>query len=141
MRLSAFDEGHLRNGLPGTIGIAAVFPGTPFDLEQVRSRVRERWGELDRMSQVLRPPAGPAALSGHRWSAARPFDPAAHITATDQDLDSLLTAGVGHPLPPEGPCGDCWWLRTPPRRASTPSCCSPITHCWTADPWRRSSGC
>ncbi|WP_328439995.1 WS/DGAT domain-containing protein [Streptomyces sp. NBC_00444] len=103
MRLSAFDEGHLRNGLPGTIGIAAVFPGTPFDLEQVRSRVRERWGELDRMSQVLRPPAGPAALSGHRWSAARPFDPAAHITATDQDLDSLLTAGVGHPLPPEGP--------------------------------------
>ncbi|WP_210592603.1 wax ester/triacylglycerol synthase domain-containing protein [Streptomyces sp. GESEQ-35] len=103
MRLSAFDEGHLRNGLPGTIGIAAVFPGRPFDLAQVRSRVRERWSGLDRMSWVLEPPSGPAALSGHRWTATRPFDPAAHIVATDQDLDSLLTAGVSHPLPPERP--------------------------------------
>ncbi|MDO0913860.1 wax ester/triacylglycerol synthase family O-acyltransferase [Streptomyces sp. DT2A-34] len=103
MRLTAIEEGHLRNGMPGTIGIAAVFPGGPFDLAQVRSRVRDRWGGLDRMSLVLQPPSGPAALSGHRWSAARPFDPAAHITATDQDLESLLTDGVSHRLPAERP--------------------------------------
>lgn len=99
MRLTAIDEGHLRNGLPGTIGIAGVFPGEPFDLAQVRARVRDRWGGLERMSLVLQPPAGPAALSGHRWRTARPFDPVAHITATDQDLESLLTDGVSHRLP------------------------------------------
>ncbi|WP_128432108.1 wax ester/triacylglycerol synthase domain-containing protein [Streptomyces cyaneus] len=103
MRLTAIEEGHLRNGMPGTIGIAAVFPGGPFDLAQVRSRVRDRWGGLDRMSLVLQPPTGPAALSGHRWSAARPFDPAAHITATDQELESLLADGVSHRLPVERP--------------------------------------
>ncbi|WP_369170292.1 wax ester/triacylglycerol synthase domain-containing protein [Streptomyces sp. R28] len=103
MRLTAIEEGHLRNGMPGTIGIAAVFPQGPFDLAQVRSRVRDRWGGLARMSLVLQPPAGPAALSGHRWSAARPFDPAAHITATDQELESLLTDGVSHRLPVERP--------------------------------------
>ncbi|MFI7410477.1 wax ester/triacylglycerol synthase domain-containing protein [Streptomyces sp. NPDC049627] len=103
MRLTAIEEGHLRNGLPGTIGIAGVFAGEPCDPEQVRSRVRERWGVLDRMGMVLEPPAGPAALSGHRWAAARSFDPGAHVTATDQDLESLLTDGVRHPLPPERP--------------------------------------
>ncbi|KUM72304.1 wax ester/triacylglycerol synthase domain-containing protein [Streptomyces curacoi] len=104
MRLTAVEEGHLRNGLPGTIGIAAVFPaGQPLDLAQVRSRVRDRWGALERMSRLLAPPAGPTAVSGHRWTAARPFDPDVHITATDQDLDALLTAGVSHPLPSERP--------------------------------------
>ncbi|MDC0772516.1 wax ester/triacylglycerol synthase domain-containing protein [Streptomyces sp. HD] len=103
MRLTAIEEGHLRNGLPGTIGIAGLFPGGPFEPEQLRSRVRERWGALDRMSQVLQPPTGPAALSGHRWAAARSFDPGAHVTATDQDLESLLTDGVSHMLPPERP--------------------------------------
>lgn len=103
MRLTAIDEGHLRNGLPGTIGIAGVFPGEPFDLAQVRSRVRDRWGGLERMSLVLQPPTGSAALTGHRWRTARPFDPVAHVTATDQDLESLLTDGVSHRLPPERP--------------------------------------
>ncbi|MGI5376367.1 wax ester/triacylglycerol synthase domain-containing protein [Streptomyces sp. CA-251387] len=103
MRLTAIEEGHLRNGLPGTIGIAGVFVGGPFDLEQVRSRVRERWGGLDRMSLVLEPPAGPAALSGHRWAPARSFDPGAHVTATDQDLESLLTDGVRRGLPHDRP--------------------------------------
>ncbi|MFE7275056.1 wax ester/triacylglycerol synthase domain-containing protein [Streptomyces sp. NPDC057623] len=103
MRLTAIDEGHLRNGLPGTIGIAGVFPGEPFDLAQVRSRVRDRWGGLERMSLVLQPPAGPTALSGHRWRTDRPFDPVAHITATDQDLESLLSDGVSHRLPSERP--------------------------------------
>lgn len=103
MRLTAIDEGHLRNGLPGTIGIAGVFPGEPFDLAQVRSRVRDRWGALERMSLVLQPPSGPAAVSGHRWRTARPFDPVAHITATDQDLEALLTDGVSHRLPSERP--------------------------------------
>ncbi|KMS68978.1 hypothetical protein ACM01_36910 [Streptomyces viridochromogenes] len=103
MRLTAIDEGHLRNGLPGTIGIAGVFPGEPFDLERVRARVRDRWGGLERMSLVLQPPAGPAALSGHRWLTARPFDPVPHVTATDQDLESLLTDGVSHRLPAERP--------------------------------------
>ncbi|WP_328426789.1 wax ester/triacylglycerol synthase domain-containing protein [Streptomyces sp. NBC_00443] len=103
MRLTAVEEGHLRNGMPGTIGIAAVFPGAPFDLARVRSRVRDRWGGLDRMSLVLRRPGGPAALSGHRWRTARPFDPVAHVTATDQDLRSLLTDGVSDLLPAERP--------------------------------------
>ena len=103
MRLTAIEEGHLRNGLPGTIGIAGVFAGGPFDVEQVRSRVRERWGGLDRMSLVLEPPAGPAALSGHRWAQFRSFDPGAHVTATDQDLESLLTDGVSHRLPHDRP--------------------------------------
>lgn len=103
MRLTAIDEGHLRNGLPGTIGIAGVFPGEPFDLAQVRSRVRDRWGGLERMSLVLQPPTAPAALSGHRWRTSRPFDPVAHITATGQDLESLLADGVSHRLPAERP--------------------------------------
>ncbi|MEJ8669936.1 wax ester/triacylglycerol synthase domain-containing protein [Streptomyces sp. MS1.AVA.1] len=103
MRLTAVEEGHLRNGMPGTIGIAAVFPGEPFDLAQVRSRVRDRWGGLDRMSLVLGRPGGPAALSGHRWRTARPFDPGVHVSATDQDLRSLLTDGVSDLLPPERP--------------------------------------
>lgn len=103
MRLTAVEEGHLRNGMPGTIGIAAVFPGESFDLAQVRSRVRDRWGGLDRMSLVLGRPGGPAALSGHRWRTARPFDPGVHVSATDQDLRSLLTDGVSDLLPPERP--------------------------------------
>ncbi|KUN94890.1 wax ester/triacylglycerol synthase domain-containing protein [Streptomyces caeruleatus] len=103
MRLTAIDEGHLRNGLPGTIGIAGVFPGEPLDLERVRARVRERWGGLERMSLVLRPPTGSGALSGHRWETARPFDAGAHITTTDQDLRSLLADGVSRLLPPERP--------------------------------------
>ncbi|EGX60329.1 hypothetical protein SZN_08274 [Streptomyces zinciresistens K42] len=104
MRLTAIEEGHLRNGLPGTIGIAALFPGggAPFDLARVRSRVRERWGGLDRMSLVLAPPAGPAALRGHRWTP-RPFDPVAHVTATDRPLHALLADGVAHALPDDRP--------------------------------------
>ncbi|MFJ7077896.1 wax ester/triacylglycerol synthase domain-containing protein [Streptomyces sp. NPDC098781] len=105
MRLTAIEEGHLRNGLPGTIGIAAMFPGDagPLDLARMRSRVLERWGALDRMSLVPVPPAGPSALSGHRWSADRPFDPAAHIAGTDLDVESLLSEGVSRPLPPDRP--------------------------------------
>ncbi|MFH0519222.1 wax ester/triacylglycerol synthase domain-containing protein [Streptomyces sp. M41] len=103
MRLTAIEEGHLRNGMPGTVGIAAMFPGGPLDLTQVRSRVRERWGALERMSLAIRPPVGPAGLAGHRWQSAGAFDPAAHISATDQDLDTLLADGVRHPLPPELP--------------------------------------
>ncbi|MGC9543221.1 wax ester/triacylglycerol synthase domain-containing protein [Streptomyces sp. UG1] len=103
MRLTAIEEGHLRNGLPGTVGIAALFPGEPFEPAWVRARVAERWGGLDRMSLVPVPPAGPSALSGHRWSAAPPFDPAAHIAATDLDVDSLLAGGVTRALPPGRP--------------------------------------
>ncbi|MER5943747.1 wax ester/triacylglycerol synthase domain-containing protein [Streptomyces sp. NPDC001928] len=103
MRLTAIEEGHLRNGMPGTIGIAAVFPGEPFDPAWVRTRVRDRWGALERMSLVPVPPAGPSAVSGHRWKASRPFDPAAHIAVTDQDVDLLLADGVTHPLPGERP--------------------------------------
>ncbi len=134
MRLTAVEEGHLRNGLPGTIGIAAVFPGARFDLAQVRSRVQERWGGLDRMGLVVEPPTGPSALLGHRWAVGRPFDPAAHITATDQELESVFADGVVTRCRPDGPPGSCWSHRTP-------SCCSPITPCWTAGPWRPSSGC
>ncbi|GGP96874.1 wax ester/triacylglycerol synthase domain-containing protein [Streptomyces roseolilacinus] len=103
MRLTAVEEGHLRNGLPGTIGIAAVFSGGPFDLVRVRSRVRDRWGALDRMRLLIEPPTGPAALSGHRWAADRSFDPAAHVTATDQEPEALLADGTAHPLPPGRP--------------------------------------
>lgn len=112
MRLTAIEEGHLRNGLPGTIGIAGVFSGTPCEPDEIRSRVRERWGGLERMSRILLPPAGSSALSGHRWAPARSFDPGAHVTATDQDLPSLLAEAVGNRLPAEGPL----WrvLVTPP---------------------------
>ncbi|MGA4846809.1 hypothetical protein ACOBQB_11255 [Streptomyces sp. G5(2025)] len=103
MRLTAVEEGHLRNGLPGTIGIAAVFPGGRLDLAQVRSRVRQRWGGLDRMGLVAEPPTGPSALFGHRWLVGLPFDTAAHITATDQELESALADGVGRSLPPGRP--------------------------------------
>ncbi|WP_327594408.1 wax ester/triacylglycerol synthase domain-containing protein [Streptomyces chartreusis] len=99
MRLTAIEEGHLRNGMPGTIGIAAVFPGEPFDPARVRTRVQERWGALDRMSLVPVPPAGPSAVYGHRWSSARPFDPADHVAVTDQDVDSLFADGVARTLP------------------------------------------
>ncbi|MGW6902808.1 wax ester/triacylglycerol synthase domain-containing protein [Streptomyces sp. NPDC054940] len=116
MRLTAIEEGHLRNGLPGTIGIAAVFPGTPFEPAEMQSRVRERWGGLERMSRALELPAGPSALSGHRWAAARSFDPGAHVTATDQDLESLLAEGVSRPLPAERPL---WRLVV--TRAATPA--------------------
>ncbi|MGV9644809.1 wax ester/triacylglycerol synthase domain-containing protein [Streptomyces sp. NPDC003514] len=104
MRLTAIEEGHLRNGMPGTIGIAGLFPadGPPIDLAWLRARVRERWGGLERMSLALRPPAGPAAFSGHRW-AARPFDPAAHIASDDRDLHTLLTDAVSRPLPEDRP--------------------------------------
>lgn len=116
MRLTAIEEGHLRNGLPGTIGIAAVFPGTPFGPAEIQSRVRERWGGLERMSRVLQRPAGPPALAGHRWAAARSFDPGAHVTATDQDLESLLAEGVSRPLSAERPL---WRLMV--TRAATPA--------------------
>lgn len=99
MRLSVVDQGHIRSGQPGTIGIAALFTGDPLDLARVRSRVEARWGGLDRMSWVLRRPAGPAALSGHRWSQAGPFEPAAHVVASDEGLESVLTSGVGGRLP------------------------------------------
>lgn len=104
MRLTAIEEGHLRNGMPGTIGIAGLFPadGPPFDLAWLRARVRERWGGLERMNLTLRPPAGPAAFSGHRW-AVRPFDPAAHIAMDDRDLNTLLTDAVSRPLPEDRP--------------------------------------
>ncbi|WP_031478960.1 wax ester/triacylglycerol synthase domain-containing protein [Streptomyces bicolor] len=103
MRLTAIEEGHVRNGLPGSIGIAGVFRGRPFEPDEVRSRVRERWGGLERMSRVLLPPARSAALSGHRWAAARSFDPGAYVAATVQDLESLLAEAVSHPVPAERP--------------------------------------
>uniref|UniRef100_UPI002A837FC2 wax ester/triacylglycerol synthase domain-containing protein n=1 Tax=Streptomyces sp. CRN 30 TaxID=3075613 RepID=UPI002A837FC2 len=104
MRLSVVDQGHIRSGQPGTIGIAALFAGDPPDLAQVRSRVGARWGRLERMSWVLGQPAGPAALSGHHWSPAGPFDPADHVVATaGEGLESVLTAGVSRPLPADRP--------------------------------------
>ncbi|GAA2253132.1 hypothetical protein GCM10010145_21110 [Streptomyces ruber] len=99
MRLSVVDQGHIRSGQPGTIGIAALFSGDPLDLAQVRSRVGARWGGLDRMSWVLRRPTGPAAVSGHHWSPAGPFVPETHVVASGEGLESVLTSGVSRPLP------------------------------------------
>ncbi|WP_030788606.1 wax ester/triacylglycerol synthase domain-containing protein [Streptomyces sp. NRRL S-920] len=110
MRLSGLDEGFVRTGLSGTIGTAALFTGEPFDLAELRSRVGERWGGLDRMRQVLEAPRGPAALSGHRWAAGRPFDPAAHVVACEQELRPLLSASVGRRLRPDRPL---WQLLVP----------------------------
>jgi hypothetical protein len=79
MRLPAVDEGHIRTGRPGVIGIAAVFSGGTPDLAAVRARVVERWSELPRVNWTLRPPPRRpgirtgASLSSHRWTAA-PFD-------------------------------------------------------------------
>ncbi|GGY99081.1 wax ester/triacylglycerol synthase domain-containing protein [Streptomyces poonensis] len=99
MRLSVVDQGHIRSGQPGTIGIAALFTGDPLDLAEVRSRVGARWGGLDRMGWVLRRPAGPAALTAHHWLPAGPFDPATHVVPSGEGLESVLTAGVSRPLP------------------------------------------
>ncbi|NEY32106.1 hypothetical protein GTU99_07845 [Streptomyces sp. PRKS01-65] len=115
MRLSGLEEGFLREGLPGTIGCAALYTGEPFDLAELRSRVVERWGALDRMHRILQPPPRPAALSGHRWAFAGPFDPAAHVTACAQELQPLLTAAVTRRLPPDRPL---WQLLVP---KATPS--------------------
>ncbi|MEU1025712.1 hypothetical protein ABZ366_27285, partial [Streptomyces sp. NPDC005904] len=65
MRLTALEEGFLCNGLPETIGAAALFTGDPFDLAELRARVGERWGALERMSR-LPEPSRTAALLGHR---------------------------------------------------------------------------
>ncbi|GGV71342.1 hypothetical protein GCM10010277_83130 [Streptomyces longisporoflavus] len=110
MRLSGIEGGFVRAGLPGTIGTAMLYTGKPFDLAELRSRVAERWGALDRMHQILKPPSRPAALSGHRWVYAGPFDPAAHVTACAQELQSLLAAAVVRRLPPDRPL---WQLLVP----------------------------
>ncbi|MEV2254477.1 wax ester/triacylglycerol synthase domain-containing protein [Streptomyces sp. NPDC050147] len=110
MRLSGIEGGFLRAGLPGTIGSATLYTGKPFDLAELRSRVGERWGALDRMHQVLQPPPRSAALSGHRWAFAGPFDPAAHVTACAEELQSLLAAAVVRRLPPDRPL---WQLLVP----------------------------
>ncbi len=109
MRLTALEEGFLCNGLPETIGAAALFTGDPFDLAELRARVGERWGALERMSR-LPEPSRTAALLGHRWSAPAPFDAAAHVTACAQELEPLLTASVTRRLPTDRPL---WRLLVP----------------------------
>ncbi|MCL7428967.1 wax ester/triacylglycerol synthase domain-containing protein [Streptomyces sp. YS415] len=98
-RLSVLDEGHVRTGLPETIGLAALFSGPPPAPAEMQCRVADRWSGLERMNLVLRPPAGPAALTGHRWERLRAFDPAAHVTVGDQALEPLLATAVEHRLP------------------------------------------
>ncbi|MFK8907054.1 wax ester/triacylglycerol synthase domain-containing protein [Streptomyces sp. YS-3] len=110
MGLSGIDEAYVRSGLPGTIGVAALFTGDPFDLAELRARLSERWGGLERMRQILKKPRGPAALSGHRWDAGKPFDPARHVTASDQELQPLLTTAVSQRLPSDRPL---WQLLLP----------------------------
>ncbi|AZM55152.1 hypothetical protein DMA15_23405 [Streptomyces sp. WAC 01529] len=109
-RLSGLDEGFVRDGLPGTIGTVALFTGDPFDLGELRSRVSERWGGLDRMHQVLVPPRGPAALSGHRWAVPGPFDAAEHVRASDLEPQPLMAASVGRRLRSDRPP---WQLLVP----------------------------
>ncbi|MEU1072755.1 wax ester/triacylglycerol synthase domain-containing protein [Streptomyces sp. NPDC005878] len=108
--LSGVDEAYVRSGLPGTIGVAAVFTGDPFDLAGLQARVSERWGDLERMRQLLLPPRGPAALASHRWATGEPFDPAFHVTASEQELQPLLTAAVSQRLPTDRPL---WQLLLP----------------------------
>ncbi|CAL9281655.1 wax ester/triacylglycerol synthase domain-containing protein [Streptomyces sp. SudanB182_2057] len=103
MRLSGKEASFLRPGLPGTMGTATLYTGKPFGLAELRSRVGERWGGLERMHQILRPPSRAAVLSGHRWAFAGPFDPAAHVTACAQDLPSLLAAAAVRRLPADRP--------------------------------------
>ncbi|WP_308117573.1 wax ester/triacylglycerol synthase domain-containing protein [Streptomyces anatolicus] len=100
----------MRDGLPGTIGTVALFTGEPFDLGELRSRVSERWGGLDRMHQVLEPPRGPAALSGHRWAVTQPFDAAEHVRACDLEPQPLMAASIGRRLPSGRPL---WQLLVP----------------------------
>ncbi|MDG9688559.1 wax ester/triacylglycerol synthase family O-acyltransferase [Streptomyces sp. DH17] len=115
MRLSGKEASFLRPGLPGTMGCATRYTGEPFDLPELRSRVGERWGVLERMHQILKPPSRRTALSGHRWAYAGPFDPAAHVTACAQELPSLLAAAAVRRLPADRPP----WQLLVPRAAPT----------------------
>ena len=115
MRLPAVDEGHIRTGRPGVIGIAAVFSGGTPDLAAVRARVVERWNELPRVSWTLRPPPRRpglrtgASLSSHRWTAAAaPFDPESHVLAADEKLEPLLRTCIEQPLPADLPLWRMW---------------------------------
>lgn len=110
MRLSGIEEGFVRPGLSGTIGSATLYTGKPFDLAELRSRVGERWGALERMHQILKPSPRSAALFGHRWAFAGPFDPAAHVTSCAQEVQPLLASAVVRQLPLNRPP---WQLLVP----------------------------
>ncbi|MGI5376370.1 WS/DGAT domain-containing protein [Streptomyces sp. CA-251387] len=112
MRLSCADEMLLLNGCPGVIGLAAVFSGEQPDVEQVRTRVAERWTGLERMNCVLDRPSddggtarrGPFGRRGRvRWVVPGPFDPAVHVTLAREKLDDLWAESVHRPLTGEVP--------------------------------------
>lgn len=115
MRLPAVDEGHIRTGRPGVIGIAAVFSGRTPDLAAIRARAVERWNELPRVSWTLRPPPQRpgirtgASLSSHRWAAATAtFDPESQVLAADEKLEPLLRTVIEQPLPADLPLWRMW---------------------------------
>ncbi|MCL7428972.1 wax ester/triacylglycerol synthase family O-acyltransferase [Streptomyces sp. YS415] len=104
-KLSFADEVLLRNGCPGVVGMAAVFAGDPPALSDVRDRVVERWGVLERMHQVLehRSADAPFARRGlrgaARWTVTGPFDPDVHVLDSPAKLEDLWAASTDRPLP------------------------------------------
>lgn len=96
MRLSYADEMLLFNGCPGVVGLAAVFSGELPGLDEVRTRVAERWSGFERMNRVLDRPAGSARSA--RWIVPGPFVPATHVTLARTKLDDLWATSVDRPL-------------------------------------------
>ncbi|GHH27764.1 wax ester/triacylglycerol synthase domain-containing protein [Streptomyces lanatus] len=96
MRLTCADEMLLLNGCPGVIGLAVVLSGERPDVDQVRSRVVERWADLERMSCVLDRADGRRGCA--RWVVPGPFDPVAHVVVAAEKLDELWAGSADRPL-------------------------------------------
>lgn len=96
MRFPFADELLASNGCSGVVGVTAVFSGDPPQLDEVRSRVVERWGPLDRMSWVrAAPPTRPARF---HWTCPGRFDAATQVLNSGEKLDDLLLSRIDRPL-------------------------------------------
>ncbi|WP_179381922.1 WS/DGAT domain-containing protein [Streptomyces sp. SA15] len=96
MRFPFADELLASNGCAGVVGVTAVFSGDPPPLDEVRSRVVERWGPLDRMSWVRAAPHNQPAR--FHWTCPGRFDAAVQVLDSGEKLEDLLASHVDRPL-------------------------------------------
>ncbi|MEV0170324.1 wax ester/triacylglycerol synthase domain-containing protein [Streptomyces sp. NPDC050803] len=84
------------------IGIAFTFTGA-CDLEALRERATERWGELPRLRQRLVPPA--TKRGRHLWEHGPRFQPGDHIVSSTgpTDFAAWLHRTATQPLPGTAP--------------------------------------